>query len=143
VTGEVLDADHKGEIDVVAWSWGLDSPAGLTGGASGKAIISELHVVKRVDQSTPTLMTYLRTNKIVPTAVLTVRKAGDKPFEFFTIELENVKITSVRAESEGDTLLEKLHLAFSKVKVTYVPQGKTGGRGGGAVMFEADTHAGA
>jgi serine/threonine-protein kinase len=56
---------------------------------------------------------------------------------------QDVKITSVRAESEGDTLLEKLHLAFSKVKVTYVPQGKTGGRGGGAVMFEADTHAGA
>jgi type VI secretion system secreted protein Hcp len=144
VTGEAVDAEHKGEIDVLSWSWGLESAAhGMTGQASGKTVVSELHIVKRVDQSTPTLMTYLRNNKVVPTAVLSVRKAGDKPFEFFTIELENVKVTSVKAESENDMLVEHLRLGFSKVKVTYVPQGKTGGKGGGAVMFETDAHAGA
>jgi type VI secretion system secreted protein Hcp len=144
VTGESVDLEHKGEIDVVGWSWGLESASNaVTGQASGRAVVSELHVLKRVDLSTPTLMAYLRNNKPVPTAVLTVRKAGDTPFTFFKIELSNVRVTLVKTESKDDTLVEHLRLGFSKVKVTYTPQGKSGGKGGGDVMFETDAHAGA
>ena len=46
-------------------------------------------------------------------------------------------------ESEGDELLEHVQLGFSKMKVIYTPQGKTGGAGGGKVEFETDAHAGA
>jgi len=144
VTGEASDADHKGEIDVVSWSWGMESPReAMTGLAKGRVVVSELEIVKRVDQSSPTLMSYLRTNKVVPEASLTVRKAGERPFEYFKIELQNAKITSLRAESSGDELVERLNLGFSKLKVVYTPQGKTGGSGGGKVEFETDAHAGA
>jgi type VI secretion system secreted protein Hcp len=144
VTGEANDADHKGEIDVVSWSWGMESSAQtMTGSAKGRVVISELHIVKRVDQSSPTLMSYLRTNKVVPQASLSVRKAGDTPLEYFKIELQNAKITSLRTESEGDELVERLNLGFSKMKVIYTPQGKTGVTGGGKVEFETDAHAGA
>jgi type VI secretion system secreted protein Hcp len=144
VTGEAVDADHKGEIDVVSWSWGMESSRQtLTGVAKGHVVIDELHVVKRVDQSSPTLMSYLRTNKVVPQVSLSVRKAGQTPLEYFKIELENAKITALKAESNGDELLEHVNLGFSKVKVIYTPQGKTGGAGGGKVEFETDSHAGA
>jgi type VI secretion system secreted protein Hcp len=144
VTGEAVDADHKGEIDVVSWSWGMQAPtSAITGAATSKAVISELHVIKRVDQSSPTLMNFLRGNKVMAQAQLTVRKAGQKPLEYFKIELENVRVTSLKAESESDELVERLTLGFSKVRVSYIPQGKTGGSGGGANVFEADAHAGA
>ena len=144
VTGESGDADHKGEIDVVSWSWEMESPMeAMTGVAKGRAVVGELKIVKKVDASSPTLMSYLRTNKIVPQAALTVRKAGDTPLEYFRIELQNAKITSLKAESEGDELLEHVQLGFSKMKVIYTPQGKTGGAGGGKVEFETDAHAGA
>jgi type VI secretion system secreted protein Hcp len=144
VTGEAGDADHKGEIDVVSWSWEMESPTdAITGSARGRAVVGELKVVKKVDASSPTLMSYLRTNKVVPQACLTVRKAGEKPLEYFRIELQNSKITSLKIESEGDELMEHLQLGFSKMKVVYTPQGKTGGSGGGKVEFETDAHAGA
>jgi type VI secretion system secreted protein Hcp len=88
-------------------------------------------------------MAFLRNNKIVPTAQLTVRKAGDKPLEYFKIELENVRITALKTASEEDELVERVSLGFSKLRVTYTPQGKTGGSGGGANIFETDAHAGA
>ena len=143
VTGDASDADHKGEIDIVTWSWGMESSRqAITGSAKGHVTIDELHIVKRVDQSSPTLMSYLRTNKVVPQVSLSVRKAGDTPLEYFRIELTNARITALKTESSGDELMEHLEIGFSKVKVIYTPQGKTGGTGGGKVEFETDAHAG-
>ena len=52
VTGEAADRDHKGEIEVVSWSWGMHAPADLvTGQATGATTLSELNVVKRVDRA--------------------------------------------------------------------------------------------
>jgi type VI secretion system secreted protein Hcp len=83
-------------------------------------------------------MTFLRSRKLVPSVLLVVRKAGATPFEYFKIQLTDVRITGLRAESQGNELLEHLRLAFAKVLVTYTPQGATGGSGGGASQFETD-----
>ena len=143
VTGEAQDEGHKGEIDVVSWSWGMQATTDVaTGAAAGRAKLSELHVVKRVDQSSPTLMSFLKNNKLAKTAKLTVRKAGGaEPLEYFTIELFNARITTVKVESEASDLVEHVALGFQKVKVSYVPQSSKGGRGGGTNEFEADAHA--
>ena len=144
VTGEVQDADHKGEIRVVGWSWGLSAPtAAVTGQATGKAAMSELLIVKEVDQATPTLMQYLRHHKPVATAKLTVRKAGTTPLEYFRIELEQVRITGLTTDTQDTELVEKLKLAFQKVTVTYTPQQSgTAAKGGGDVVFTADANTG-
>ena len=143
VTGEAGDADHKGGIEVVSWSWGMQAPTSvMTGQATGRSTMSELVVIKRVDQSTPTLMQLLRNHKVTPQAQLTVRKAGTTPLEYFKIELENVRVTSLKTESERAELVEHLSLGFSKVRVSYTPQSSTGARGGGTNVFEADAHIG-
>jgi type VI secretion system secreted protein Hcp len=114
----------------------------VSGESTGAATVSELHVVKRVDLSSPTLMSFLRSRKPIPSAQLVVRKAGGTALEFFKIEMENVRVNGLRAESQSLELLEQLRLGFQKVKVTYVPQGSTGGSGGGANVFETDAHLG-
>src|SRR5688572_931513 len=134
VTGEAGDTDHKGEIDVVSWSWGM-SAADV-----GIARITELSVVKRVDPASTTLMNLLRNRKVVSQAQLTVRKAEKVPLEYFKIELENVRVTALKAESDNAELVERVSLAFSKVRVSYTPQGPTGAAGGGSNVFEADSH---
>jgi type VI secretion system secreted protein Hcp len=141
VAGEAGDAEHKGEIDVVSWSWGLQASASAGNSARETGTsYGELRIVKRVDQSSPTLMNYLRSHKLVKEAQLTVRKAGATPLEYFRIELENVRVTSLQAGAEGAELLEHVSLGFSKVRVTYIPQDERGGRGASNV-FEADAHA--
>src|SRR5688572_28204008 len=115
VTGEAVDPEHKGEIEVVSWSWGMEaSRSVVTGQSKARATVGELRVVKRVDQSSPTLMGFLKTHKQVAQAQLTVRKAGKSPLEYFTIELENVRVTSLQTHSENAELVEHLSLAFSK-----------------------------
>ena len=140
VTGEAGDAEHKGEIEVVSWSWGMESPRTMPQGqAKARVKISELEIVKHVDQSSATLMGFVRHNKVSATAKLTVRKAGQTPLEYFSIDMSNVRITSIRDESELSELVERVTLAFDKVKVTYTPQSSKGAKGGGAVVFETDT----
>lgn len=142
VTGEAGDSEHKGEIEVVSWSWGMQSPTSIhTGQASGRITYGELQVVKRVDQATPTLMTMMRNNKLLDTGKLTVRKAGKTPLEYFTIELTEVRVTSIKTESENFELVERVSLGFNKVVVSYTPQdASTGAKGGGANVFEGVAH---
>jgi type VI secretion system secreted protein Hcp len=143
VTGEAVDAEHKGEIDIVSWSWGMQGAVSVASGMpQGKGSLSELQVVKRVDQSTPTLMSFLRNHKLVDKAQLTIRKAGQTPLEYLRIELENVRITSLQTGSEGPELVDRVSLGFQKVRVSYIPQSATGARAGGANVFEADAHLG-
>ena len=143
VTGEAIDSEHKGEIDVVSWSWGMQANTSLAAGqATARSTLSELHIVKRVDQSSPTLMNFLKNNKVVGQAQLIVRKAGKTPLEYFRIDLENVRVRSIKAESDSAELVEHVNLGFSKVKVSYTPQDSLGAKGGGTNVFEADTHTG-
>ena len=144
VTGEVTDPSHSGEIEVMSWSWGQEAPA-VVGGLTqkGRTAMSELSVVKRVDQSTPTLMALLRTHKLTPAATLTVRKAGSTPLPYFKLELTNVRVTALLTDTSGPELVDRLRLGFTKIRVTYTPQQSgTGAKGGGDVVFEADAHAG-
>ncbi len=142
VTGESADAEHKGEIEVVSWSWGMQaSVSAATGEAHGRSTITELEVVKRVDQSSPTLMLFLKTNKLVGQARLVVRKAGQTPLEYLTVDMVDVRITSLKVESVNAELVERRRLGFAKVRVSYVPQDAKGGRAA-ANTFEADVYVG-
>ena len=144
VTGEATDPSHTGEIEVMSWSWGQEAPAVVGGSApKGRAAMSELTVVKRVDASTPTLMAMLRTHKLISSATLTVRKAGSTPLPYFKLDLSNVRVTSLLTDTTGPELVDRLRLGFTKIKVTYTPQQSgTGAKGGGDIVFEADAHAG-
>ena len=147
VTGEASDTDHKGEIEVVSWSWGIHGSYDVaTGKAAAKPKLTELRIVKRIDRSSPVLMTLAKNNKITDLATLTLRKAGTTQLTFFKIELKKVRVTSVNLESANmpnspsTDLVERVNLGFEQVTVTYTPQGTTGAKGGGDVTFEANTY---
>jgi type VI secretion system secreted protein Hcp len=141
VTGEASDADHKGEIDIVSWSWGMygQSEGGLT---SSKARYNDLQITKRVDRSSVTLMQYLRNHKIVDQAVLTVRKAGTTPLEYLKVELNKVRVRSLETHTDANEVMERIALGFASFTVIYVPQSSTGAMGGGALTFTADVEPG-
>ena len=51
INGEAQDDTHKNEIEVLSWSWGMQGKAALGGGgATGKATMRELRIVKQVDR---------------------------------------------------------------------------------------------
>src|SRR5215471_19276057 len=138
IKGESLDSKHKEEIDVLAWSWGMSNSGTMHmggGGGAGKANVQDLSFTKYVDKSSPVIALSCCKGKHFDKATLIVRKAGDKPLEYITLNLEEVLITSVSTGGSGgeDRLTENVTLNFAKYKLSYQAQGKDGGPQGGAV----------
>ena len=131
INGESIDDKHKGEIEVLSWSWGIQGKASLGGGgASGKATIREMKVVKKVDKASTALMGAVRTNEVIKEAVLTVRKAGKSALEYLKIKMEQGRVMSIDIEAGdpagGMDLVERITLSFNKIDVEYTPQGADG-----------------
>jgi len=138
IKGESGDSKHGGEIDVLAWSWGL-SNSGNThvggGGGAGKVNVNDFSFTKWMDKSTPNLVQYCASGKHFPSAELVVRKSGDTPLEYWKMTFEEVLITSVATGGSGgeDRLTENVTLNFAKFKVKYQPQASGGGPEGGEI----------
>jgi len=132
--GESKDSKHKGEIDVLAWSWGMSNSgsAHLGGGAgSGKVNVQDLSFTKYIDTSSPDMMLACCNGKHFDEATLIVRKAGEKPLEYLKIKLTEVLVTSLSTGGSGgeDRLTENVTLNFAKVNLDYTEQTVTGGEG--------------
>ena len=138
VDGDSSDADHKDEIDILAWSWGL-SQSGTThmggGGGAGKVNVQDLSITKWIDKASPNLLKYCCSGKHFKEALLTVRKAGDKPLEYIKIKMEEMIISSVSTGGSGgeDRLTENCTLNFAKVGFEFQPQKDTGEKDGGSI----------
>jgi type VI secretion system secreted protein Hcp len=132
--GESRDKTHAGEIDVLAWSWGMSNSgsAQISGGAgAGKVNVQDVSFTKWIDKCSPDLMLACCNGKHYKEAILTVRKAGETPLEYLILTLTDLIITSVSTGGSGgeDRLTENVTLNFAAVKVAYTEQTPTGGPG--------------
>jgi type VI secretion system secreted protein Hcp len=131
IDGESVDAKHKKDIDVLAWSWGA-SQSGTThvgsGGGAGKVSVQDLSLTKYVDSASHALLLACCKGTHYDKAVLVVRKAGDDPLEYIKITMEDLIVTSISTGGSGgeDRLTENVTLNFAKVKFEYDPQTKKG-----------------
>ena len=127
INGESQDSDHRNEIDIVAWSWGM-SQSGTThtgsGGGAGKVNIQDLFVTKHLDKASPNLMLYCCSGKHIKEMKLTIRKAGENPLEYVKITMKNGLVSSVSNAASGsdDRVTEEVSFNFEEVKVEYTPQ---------------------
>ena len=119
IDGEAQDANHKDEIDVLAWSWGA-SQSGTThmgsGGGGGKVNIQDLSFTHYVDSASHLLLQRCFDGLHIPEATLTVRKAGGaEPLEYIIIKLEDIIVSSVSTGGSGgeDRLTENVTLNFA------------------------------
>jgi type VI secretion system secreted protein Hcp len=140
IQGEAQDAAHKGEIDVLSWSWGMANSGTMHiggGGGSGKVNVQDLSITKYVDTSSTNLYLKCCNGKHYEEAKLTVRKAGGDPVEYFKLHMEKVMITSVSSGGSGSEqrVTENATLNFKKVTVLYTPQTETGAAGATMEMW--------
>ena len=134
IKGESKDKSHKGETDVLAWSWGMSQSGSFHtggGGGAGKVNVNDISFTKWIDMGSTDLMLACCKGTHIPKAVLVVRKAGDTPLEYLTITMEKVMVTSVSTGGSGgeDKLTENITLNFEKVAVKYIEQTEKGGEG--------------
>lgn len=136
IAGESLDREHKGEIELTSFSWGLSNTArtGATGQGAGKPSFQEFHFTSKVSVASPKLMLACADGRHIKEGLVTLRKAVEQKetggVEFLFYKFDSVVITSV--QDSGDTTdvpSEAVSFAFAKVNVEYKEQTATGGIG--------------
>ena len=133
IDGESTQKDHKGEIDVLSWSWGLTQATNpSTGGGAGvsKAVPGEFLIVHKYDKASPLLAKTAASGKHIKTAVLMARKAGEGQKDFLKVTMKEVLITSVQASaSDKDGIAEEVALSYASIDFSYVPSSSKGALG--------------
>ena len=144
IKGESKDAEHVDEIELLSMSFGVASGGivGPGGGTNRPGKVQDIVVTKITDRSSTALMQFAVNGKVIKKGRITLRKAGEpEALEYMTIDLENVIITSLNVvTNEKGRSVENVTLSFTKATVTYIPQGATGGAGGGATTFVYDAN---
>jgi len=133
VDGEATHKDHKGEIEVLSWSWGVSNAPGTTGGGSGKGKASpgDMQLTHLYDKASPVLAKNCASGKHFKQAVITCRKSGEGQKDFLKITMKEVFISSVQPSAGSDGLLvESVSVSYKDIEFAYKPQDDKGGLGG-------------
>ena len=135
VSGESLDAKHKGEIEVESWSWGEAHPVppgGAGGGAgTGKVQMQDFNFTAKFSKASPSLMLACASGKHFKSAVLTARKSGKSQQDFLTFSLSDVLVSAYQTGGvEGEVVpADSVSLNFAKIQVEYKQQNPDGSLG--------------
>ncbi|MBN8939776.1 MAG: type VI secretion system tube protein Hcp [Rhizobiales bacterium] len=115
-------------IDIESWSFGMSQTATAhtaTGAGAGKANVQDIHVMKKLDFASPTLMKFSLQAHHIPSGKIICRKSGGpKPVDYLVIEMKNIIVSSsqVTGSNGNDLVSESLALNFATFKVTYKTQ---------------------
>jgi type VI secretion system secreted protein Hcp len=144
--GEATDTGHSGEIKIHSWSWGasqVTSVSGSGGSGAGKASLSEVTIMKDMDQASPELFKALVKGTHIASVVLTAQKAvGDtsgKPF--LTVTLNEVFVTSQQISGSSEIPSESVSFSYNQIKMDYSKQNEQGAlTSTGAVTYNVKTN---
>jgi len=135
IKGESHDEAHKDEIDILSWSWGATQSGSAHtggGGGAGKVNVQDVSFTKYVDKASPMLMKACCNGQHIKEVFLVVRKAGEKPLEYYKLKASDCLVSSVSTGGAGgqDRLTENISLNFAKFQITYTAQDAKGAAAG-------------
>ena len=126
IFGESKDSKHKGEIDVLSFSFGEThvGSSGLgAGGGAGKVHMSDFSFTARTSKASPQLFMHCAQGKHIKQAFLTARKSGGSQQEYLKIKLVDLLVSGVQFAGHGSELLtENVTLNFAKFHLDYQEQ---------------------
>jgi type VI secretion system secreted protein Hcp len=127
IPGDSAAPGHLNEIDVSAVAFGASQTGIREAGGKASARRSSLtpfSITKKVDKASPKLFLACATGQHIQSAVLTFRdvEAGTAPYEYLTITLTDVLISSYQlgGNAGGDLPLESISISYSKIEYKYV-----------------------
>ena len=146
IVGECQKDGHKDEIDILSFSFGATQTAswshGGAGGGSGKADISDISIMKRVDKASPLLFSACSAGKHIKEVLIVAQKAGDggKPLIYYKVKMEDVIISQHQntGATHDDSVMESIVFSTAKLTFDYQAQDKTGAKLGGPITASYD-----
>jgi type VI secretion system secreted protein Hcp len=146
IDGESTDDKHKGQIDLLSYSFGAaQSGSGHTGGGLGvgKVALNDFHCTTHVSKASPKLFLACATGEHLKSVTLICRRAGKEQVEYMNVKLSDVLVSAYTAGASAhsnELPVDQVAFNFSKIEVEYKEQ-KADGTAGGAVKAGWDVKA--
>ena len=143
VDGESAHKDHKGEIQVISWSWQVSNPSAPFGGGSGqgKGDPGHFSFQHNYDKASPVLAKRCADGLHFKEVTLTARKSGEGQKDFLKVVMKAVFISSAAASGGGGgEIFESVSMTYGDIDFDYKPQDAKGGLGS-SVKFGWDVKA--
>jgi type VI secretion system secreted protein Hcp len=136
ILGPVTLAGKEDTIEVLQAQHLVHRPLdAVTGQPTSNKKHKPVKITKRVDQTSPLLFNMWITNEIITSCQLDFYQPGSQGQEvlFYTIELENAVIASIRLEQPNTLdpalstypITEELTFVYGKITTTHQPSGNT------------------
>ena len=131
IPGESLDRQHKDEIEIESFSWGLSNTgsigSGGGGAGAGKAVLQDFHFTSKLSKASPLLLKACATGQHLKEALLTVRRGGGEGRggnEYLKIKLSDILVSSLApgGEATDEFPSESFSLNFLKIDFLYTAQ---------------------
>lgn len=131
IEGELQNSTCKDNIELLRWEWTVGQmPSANLGssGGTGKLAVEGLYFEHHIDKFSPKLLRHCLLGECIPEAVITIRKSGGSPLEYFRITLQNVIIIGVQPVGYRTMRAprEEVGLSFSRINMDYVIQSEKG-----------------
>jgi type VI secretion system secreted protein Hcp len=117
IKGESQDSKHAGEIEVQSF-----------GGGAGKVRMQDFQFTVNNGAASPKLMLACATGEHIPSAVLTVRKAGTDQQPYLKITFSDLMISSYQTGGSGGSVnvIDQVSFNFAKIENEYREQTAAG-----------------
>lgn len=126
IEGESTDEIHKGQIEIMSFSWGVSNSGSMAAGSgagAGKASFSSIRLITAVSKASPMLFESVATGKHFPTATITIVNSEQRAQEFMKVTLSDVLISSYQLNGQSvEVPIESFKLNFAKIEYEYTPQ---------------------
>lgn len=145
IQGESTDRDHVNEIVLLSYSQSFTNPVapggGRAGAVSGQPNCGAITVTKLVDRSSPALIGGVLSGLHISTGVITFRKAGEQPLDYYKVTLTDVVIHAISqtdaSATDPTTIVEQISMSAVRFKFEYTRQ-RADGSSAGIVAFGWD-----
>jgi type VI secretion system secreted protein Hcp len=162
IKGESTDSQHSGAIELDSCYWGCTNTStvassGTVGGGAGKVKAGDLHFRSKPSVASPLLFQYCANGTPIDKVMLYARKQGGTQWDYLTITLENVYVSSHRIDLGFDVELgaggaefsieagsevsdnwvtwEYGSMSYGKLTFQYNQQQTGGGQGAATIKF--------
>lgn len=147
IKGESTIDGHKDEIEVLEFESGAEQPTSGTkssagGGSTSSVKFNDIKIKKYVDSSTPLLYKFCASGNHIDTVEFAFHRAAKDgaTVKYMEVKLVNTIISKISTEGKGDDDIpvETVQFNFGQMEMTYVPQARAQGAGGGNIPFKID-----
>lgn len=134
IAGESTNVNHKDEIEILSFSWGVsNSPTlGATGAAAGKAVPSDVSFVIRSGLASPPLFLACVQGRHLKQGLFVIENAAadsPNPADVYTLTLTDVLVSSYQSSGASDAPFDSFSLAFRSLRLKEIAESPTGAIG--------------